>query len=194
MSHATERLTAPPTNQQLRRHLPRGLFPKLIATWHKVRGVQMGPGVVLFRGAELLRYPRNIELGADVVLKSGAHVCPCNESAVVAIGARTTIGFHTFIYASSKITIGADCMIAPFVYIVDSDHGTRKGVPMNQQQNVARPISIGNDVWIGAHAVVLSGVTIGDGAVVASGAVVREDVAPNQIVGGVPARVIGERS
>ncbi|RYE43054.1 MAG: acyltransferase [Hyphomicrobiales bacterium] len=85
-------------------------------------------------------------------------------------------------------------MIAPFVYLVDSDHGTRKGVPMNQQQNVARPIRIGNDVWIGAHAVVLSGVTIGDGAVIASGAVVREDVAPNQIVGGVPARVIGERS
>ena len=61
------------------------------------------------------------------------------------------------------------------------------------QPNVATPIRIGNDVWIGAHAVILSGVTIGDGAVVAAGAVVHQDVMPYAIVGGVPARVLGER-
>lgn len=63
---------------------------------------------------------------------------------------------------------------------------------MNLQPNVAKPIRIGNDVWIGAHAVGLSGVTIGDGAVVAAGAVVHQDVAPYTIAGGVPFRVLGE--
>ncbi|MGE3149656.1 MAG: acyltransferase [Pseudorhodoplanes sp.] len=109
------------------------------------------------------------------------------------IGDRTTIGFYSLLYATAGITVGRDCMIAPFVYIVDSDHGIAAGTPMNRQANVAAPISIGSDVWIGAHAIILSGVTIGDGAIVAAGAVVREDVEPNAIVGGVPAKQIGMR-
>ena len=52
------------------------------------------------------------------------------------------------------------------------------------------PIHIGKNVWIGANATVLAGVTIGDGAIVAAGAVVTKDVAPNTVVGGVPAKVI----
>lgn len=127
------------------------------------------------------------------MVKSGAHVCPCNPQASISIGARTTIGFHTFIYATSDIEIGSDCMIAPFAYVVDSNHGIRAGVPMNRQPNTARPIRIGNDVWIGAHAVILSGVNIADGAIVAAGSVVRDDVLSNVIVGGVPAKVIGVR-
>lgn len=54
------------------------------------------------------------------------------------------------------------------------------------------PIHIGNHVWIGARATILKGVTIGDGAVVAAGAVVNKDVPPNTLVGGVPARIIKE--
>jgi len=165
--------------------------PRVI--WHRFRGAKLGNNVVLFPGALLLRYPRNIQLDAAVVIKTGAHICPCNPQAKVHIGARTSIGFHCFIYASSGISIGYDCQIAPFVYVVDSDHGTRKDTLMNLQPNSAKPIQIGNDVWIGAHAVILSGVKIGDGAVVAAGAVVNSNVAPYAIVGGVPARVLGER-
>lgn len=84
-------------------------------------------------------------------------------------------------------------MIAPFTYIVDSDHGSALGIPMNLQPNITKSIVIGNDVWIGAHSVVLAGSTIEDGAIIAAGAVVRGHVAANTIVGGVPARKIGER-
>ncbi len=62
--------------------------------------------------------------------------------------------------------------------------------PANRQSMSYAPIHIGKNVWIGANATVLAGVTIGDGAVVAAGAVVTKDVAPNTIVGGVPAKVI----
>lgn len=54
------------------------------------------------------------------------------------------------------------------------------------------PIQIGNHVWIGARAIILKGVTIGDGVVVAAGAVVTKDVPPNTLVGGVPAKIIKE--
>ena len=181
------------SNIQMRAHLKRTLLHDMRRRWHRFRGVDIAAGVLLFPGVKLLRYPRNISLGVDSVVKSGAHVCPCREGVKISIGARTTIGFHTLLYASSAITIGNDCMIAPFVYIVDSDHGTELGIPMNRQSNDTRAISIGSDVWIGAHAVILKGVTIGDGAVVAAGSVIREDVVSNTIVGGVPAKVIGER-
>lgn len=181
-------------NAQMRRHLPGGLGVAWRRWWARLRGVRMGEGVVLFPGVSLLRYPGNIAIGASAVVKSGAHLCPCNATAQVQVGARTSIGFHTFLYASAGISVGADCMIAPFVYIVDSDHGVRRDVLMNRQTNVARPIVIGDDVWIGAQAVVLAGVTIGTGAVVAAGAVVTQDVEPYAIVGGVPARKLGERT
>jgi acetyltransferase-like isoleucine patch superfamily enzyme len=184
----------PQPNAQMRRHLPRGLGVAWRRLWARLRGVRLGDGVVLFSQVSLLRYPANISIGDAAVIKSGAHLCPCNPAAHVHVGARTSIGFHTFLYASSGITVGADCMIAPFVYLVDSDHGVRRDVLMNRQSNIARPIVIGDDVWIGAKAVVLAGVTIGQGAIVAAGAVVNQDVEPYAIVGGVPARKLGERS
>lgn len=180
-------------NPQLRAHLPHPALVWLRNRWHRLRGVELAASAIVFRGAGLLRYPKNIRLGADVVVKTGAHLCPCNAAARIAVGARTTIGFHTFLYASERIEIGADCMIAPFVYVVDSDHGMALGTPMNRQRNRPAPVRIGDDVWVGAHAVILPGVTIGDGAVVAAGAVVRENVPSAAIVGGVPARIIGAR-
>lgn len=84
-------------------------------------------------------------------------------------------------------------MIAPFVYLVDSDHGIDKGTKMNQQPNQTAPIKIGSDVWIGTGAKILKGVTIGDGAIIAAGAVVKDSVEPYKIVGGIPAKTISER-
>jgi len=153
----------------------------------------MAKTAFLYPRVELLRNPRNIRLGAEVVVKSGAQLCPCNASASISVGDRTTIGFYTFIYASSEIFIGADCMIAPFAYLVDSNHGTRREVRMNLQSNQSKPIHIEDDAWIGAHAVILPGVTVANGAVVAAGAVVTRSVEAFSIVGGVPARPIGAR-
>lgn len=180
-------------NQQMRAHLPAPWITKLTYAWHRWHGVQLERSTVLYPSAQLLRYPGNIRLGADVVVKSGAHICPCHPQATISIGERSTIGFHTFLYASERITIGSDCMIAPFVYIVDSNHGTSLHARMNRQPNTTAPVSIGSDVWIGAHAVILAGTSIGDGAVIAAGSVVSGIVEPETIVGGVPARNLAKR-
>lgn len=112
----------------------------------------------------------------------------------VAIGPRSYVNEYCVIGCNDAITIGADVMIASAVSLRDTDHNfSRLDVPMNQQGVTSKPIVIGNDVWIGHGATVLKGVMIGDGAIVAAGAVVKSDVAPYDIVGGVPARVLGNR-
>lgn len=84
--------------------------------------------------------------------------------------------------------------MGPGVGIFSSNHGhERGGVPMINQAVEEKDVIIGNNVWLGAHVVVLPGVTIGDGVIVAAGAVVTKDIPSNVVVGGVPAKVIGER-
>lgn len=180
-------------NEQFRKHLPNKFLLILTNLFYRLVGVKISHKSIIYLGAKLLRYPKNIKIGDESIIKSGAHLCPCNENAFIKIGKRTTIGFYTFIYASKNITIGNDCMIAPFVYIVDSDHGTKLGQKMNLQENNTKSISIGNDVWIGSNVNILSGVSIGDGAIIAAGSVVGDDVQQNSIVGGVPARFIKNR-
>jgi len=134
------------SNAQLRKHLPNAFFTKVVYFFHMLRKVKLGSRVVVYVSAKLSRYPENITIGDDVVIKGGAHICVCNEGAKIEIGDRTTIGFHTFIYSSQKIIIGSDCMIAPFVYLVDSNHSSKRSDLMNLQPNVTSPIFIENDV------------------------------------------------
>ncbi len=140
-----------------------------------------------------MRYPKNISLGANMVLKSGARICACNERAVVSIGENTTFGYHSYLFASERIEIGSNCLIAPFVYLVDSDHTIARDQLINKQPNQTAAIEIGDDVWIGTGAKILKGVRIGTGAVIAAGALVKDDVEAYAIVGGIPAKKISER-
>ncbi|MEL7001348.1 MAG: acyltransferase [Bacteroidota bacterium] len=179
---------------QLRKHLKRTLSVRIRYFYHKNRLGRCGKGVYFDKNVEILRYPQNVSIADNVVVKEGARICACNESATISIGVNSTVGYQTFIFASEKIEIGNNCLIAPFVYLVDSDHQIEKGININSQPNQTSPISIGNDVWIGTGAKILKGVTIGDGAVIAAGALVKDDVASNTIVGGIPSKKLGERS
>lgn len=165
---------------------------KRFKKWHKKLG-HLGDGVWIDKNVEFLRFPQNIKIADNVVVKEGARICSCNEHAAISIGQRTTVGYHTFLFASEKISIGSDCLIAPFVYLVDSDHGIDRNKKINEQPNKTAPISIGNDVWLASNVTVLKGVTIGDGAVVAANSLVKNDIPPYEIWGGTPAKKIGER-
>lgn len=140
-----------------------------------------------------MRYPGSISIADNVVIKEGARICSCNAQSSISIGARTTVGYHTFIFSSDKITIGHDCLIAPFVYLVDSNHQIERGTPINMQPNSTAPISIGNDVWIASNVTILKGVKISNGAVIAANSVVNSNVGENEIWGGSPAKKIGHR-
>jgi len=178
---------------QLRKHLEYKDKHKRRLEKQKNRLGSCGDHVWIDKNVKLMRFPENIHLGDHLVLKEGAKICSCNEQAQVSIGDNTTFGYHSFLFSSESISIGADCLIAPFVYIVDSDHSIELGTKINQQPNQTSPIVIGDDVWIGTGAKILKGVTIGDGAVIAAGAIVMSDVPSNKIYGGIPAKEIAER-
>jgi tetrahydrodipicolinate N-acetyltransferase len=111
------------------------------------------------------------------------------DSRTLTIGHATNVNGLTKILVASAVSIGAECTVSWDVQILDSDlHTLTVG---GKARPMSAPVRIGNRVWIGTRAVALKGVTIGDGAVVAAGAVVTEDVAPRAIVGGIPARLIG---
>ena len=108
-------------------------------------------------------------------------------------GKNTRVGEHVFINMGCKfqdqggITIDDGAQIGHNVVLATLNHNLD---PEKRTGLTYAPIHIGKNVWIGANATVLPGVNIGDGAVVAAGAVVTKDVEPNTIVGGVPAKVI----
>ena len=108
-------------------------------------------------------------------------------------GKNTVLGERVFINMGCKfqdqggITIDEGALIGHNVVLATLNHDLSPG---NRQSMTYAPIHIRKNVWIGANATVLQGVTIGDGAVVAAGAVVTKDVEPNTIVGGVPAKLI----
>ena len=112
----------------------------------------------------------------------------------VSIGDYSSIGRDSLISAVDTIEIGTDVMIGPEIMIFTANHGIAASARVIVQPMKTAPVKIGNDVWIGARVIILPGVTIGDGAVVAAGAVVTKDVEPYCIVGGVPAKKIGKRT
>jgi acetyltransferase-like isoleucine patch superfamily enzyme len=98
-------------------------------------------------------------------------------------------------YGRGGIKVGDYVLIGPNVVIASSQHRYNiEKIPIMFQGHEKKAVVIGNDVWIGANAVVLPGVTIADGTIVGAGAVVTSDTEPYSIVCGVPARKIGERS
>lgn len=180
-------------SNQLRKHLK--------YTWkHYIRHLKArlilgacGDRVLIENNVKFLRFPKNITVTSNVVIKEGSRICSCNEKAKIKIGENTTVGYHTFIFASCEITIGKDCLIAPFVYLVDSNHQISKEKLINMQPNESAPIRIENDVWIGSNVTILKGVTVGQGAVVGANSLVNTDIPSYTIYAGTPAKEIGLR-
>lgn len=110
------------------------------------------------------------------------------------IGDRVSIHPFAYIDATGGLVIGNDVSIAHAVTIMTTEHCFDNfEMPIRDQPVTPGPVSVGNNVWIGAGARILAGVTLGSGSIVAAGAVVTNDVEPNSIVAGVPARVIRGR-
>jgi virginiamycin A acetyltransferase len=138
---------------------------------------------------------KNLTLGNNVAIPEF-----CSFSGEVIIKDFTTLGIHN--YMAGKIEIGKYCQIGAYVAL----HGTNHPVSYPStyinsrlfngelaKHKTEAPIKVGNDVWIGHGSIILSGVTIGDGAIVGAGSVVTKNVEPYSIVAGNPAKFIRKR-
>ncbi|MDJ0879312.1 MAG: acyltransferase [Halieaceae bacterium] len=139
----------------------------------------------------------NIRIGKCVTL-IGERAAPVNlgvwgrelDSGSITLGDYVLVSPGTRISASDEITIGDSVMIANGAYITDSDwHGIYDRTARDDQ---VKPVHIGENAWIGDHAMVLKGVTVGQNSVVAARAVVTRDVPANVVVAGNPAKVVKE--
>ena len=132
---------------------------------------------------------RRFSLGRRSVVES--YACINNAVGDVIIGDHTRIGLHNTIIG--PVTIGSHVNLAQGITVTALNHNFSNTSRRIDQQGVStQVVTIADDVWIGANAVILPGVTIGKHSVVAAGAVVTRDVPPNSIVAGVPAKIIKE--
>lgn len=141
---------------------------------------------VKFRGP-IHRYSSfgHVKIGSDCLLGAFAAISTA-KTATIKIGNKVSINQGTHLIAYESIEIGDGCRIGEYVCIRDANHGELS----SNQSMQTKKITIGNNVWIGAHAVVLKGVQIGDDAIIAAAAVVTRDVPAGCTAAGVPARVI----
>jgi maltose O-acetyltransferase len=133
----------------------------------------------------------HIEPGASILLGQHVQMAGVRTSGrKVVIGKGAVINYGCLLYTTGGIVIGEQVSISDGVWLVTGTHD------LNHSQFIDsyKPIVIGNYAWIGMRATVLGGVTIGEGAVVMAGAMVTRDVAPYAVVGGVPARVVSQRT
>ena len=144
-----------------------GYFPSHLVRkfFYKISGMKLGQGATFHMGARFFQ-PNNIEIGEG-----------------------TIVGDHAFFDGRAKIKIGKQVDIASQVMIYNSEHDLGDPTFKATEESV----TIGDYVFIGPRAIIMPGVTIGNGAAIAGGAVVTKDVSENTIVGGVPAKIIGER-
>lgn len=112
----------------------------------------------------------------------------CDFGCNIFVGDNFYAGYNCVMLDYAEIRIGDNCLIGPNVGIYTASHDL---APEDRYKTgYAEPITIGNNVWIGGNSCVLPGVTIGDGAVIAAGSVVSEEVEPFTVVGGTPSRFI----
>ncbi|MBR2404429.1 MAG: glycosyltransferase [Clostridia bacterium] len=129
-------------------------------------------------------------MGKNVNIEHGAFFASGKD---ISIGDNSGLGLNCRV--AGPLSIGNDVMMAPNVSIYTQNHETENIYrPMRLQTAEKKKVTIGDDVWIGANAIILPGVTVGSGAIIAAGAVVTKDVPEFAVVGGNPAKIIKTRT
>jgi acetyltransferase-like isoleucine patch superfamily enzyme len=194
----------------MRRHLAAGSGPVFVDASF-VTKIEPGGRIEVGRGARVvigaggtsgvMQYDRRrgaLYLAGRLVLGEGSKIGFATKIRVgtdgtMTVGPRTDINAGCLVICRQEVTVGADCQLSWGLTILDNDsHPLADDEGSLTDEVPTAPVRIGDHVWIGAEAMVLPGVTIGDGAVVAARAVVTKDVPAGALVGGNPARVIRE--
>lgn len=160
----------------------------LLARWQLRNCTSLGK-YVRVRGKVLVHNEGTIRIGDRVRFRSEAAISELVTwgDGKIEIGERTTINYGSSISAAGLVKIGKECLIGTYVNVMDCTFHNMKDHSWNLD---ADPVVIGDRVWLGNRCMIMKGVTIGEGAVVAACSLVTRNVPPNTMVVGVPARVV----
>jgi acetyltransferase-like isoleucine patch superfamily enzyme len=163
---------------------------ELHARLRALEDVEVDPSAFVAPGARLFAEPhRPIRIGPRAAVAADAFL-----HGPVELGAEVSVNPFAVLDGGRRgITLGAGTRVASHACIYAFDHGLAPDAPVRAQPVRSLGVRVEQDVWIGAHAVITDGVTLGERCVVGAGAVVTRDVPAWAIVGGVPARVLGDR-
>ena len=159
----------------------------------RLRGAKLGSRT-RFGARCVVRRPWCLEVGERAQFEHQVHIKATSGETRIRIGREVFVGFNCEFDVSHELQIGDHVLIAPGCFITDHSHRHAAGQNIADQGCTSGPVRLEDDVWLGAHVVVLPGVTIGRGAIIGAGAVVTHNVESMSIVAGVPARKIGARS
>ncbi len=153
-----------------------------------LRSCDRAPWSIRLRGRVFVENGHRIELGSRVRLDGRTvPIELVSVSGPLTVGDGSFLNYGCSISAHAGVSIGRNCLIGNYVLIMDNDYHD----PLDHAQlGVSKPIVIEDDAWIGARAIILKGVRVGHGAVVAAGAVVTKDVPARTMVAGVPATLV----
>ena len=154
--------------------------------------ISIGNGVYLRRSVELRAHNNGeIKIGSQIRIDRGVRILVANES-IIDIKSGTRIGLYSVFNGGDSITLYENCLISGFVYLQTSMHKYNDATPIKDQGYEHKPVSLGKNVWLGAHVVVLPGVSLGEKCIVGSNAVVTKSFDANQTIAGVPAKSISK--
>lgn len=162
--------------------------------WFLLLGMKAGKGVLF--PSIYITWPHQVSFNDNCIIEHGSYF---KYSGVWKKGPSICFGKHVFIGSfcefniSSRISVGDETNIASGCRFIDHDHGIKREQLISKQKCVESSITIGEGVWLGFNVTVLKGVNIGNGAVIAAGAVVTKSVPELEIWAGIPAKKIGER-
>lgn len=149
-------------------------------------------------GGQSIFVGKNTIIGRHCILGCWKNHNGKKYTPIIQIGDDTNIGDYNQITAAKSIIIGNGVLTGRYVYIGDNNHGksdinTLHQRPIDRELCIKGGIVIGDNVWIGDKASILSGVSIGEGSVIGCNAVVTHDIPPYSIVGGIPAKIISRK-
>lgn len=149
--------------------------------------------IQLGRHVRVFGLPVNISSGKDVVFYDNT-VFEFGSECCFTIGDHSVLSYGVILSCRNNITIGADVLIGEYTAVRDTTHDHKDlGKPMRQNTDIAAPISIGNNVWIGRGCIIMPGTIIEDGVVVGANSIVKGSLQKNGIYAGSPCRLIKMR-
>jgi acetyltransferase-like isoleucine patch superfamily enzyme len=160
----------------------------------KIRGLQGGKNSQI--GNITCNWPNKLIVGSECEIQDGVDFRiwqPFNDYSFIKLGDKVFIGHACEFVCNEKIIIGNNCLIASKTTINNTGHEYKFNKSINLQPITSKAIILGDDVWIGTSCVILQGVTIGSGSVIAAGSIVNKSIPANEVWAGVPARFIKKR-